>query len=247
MQSFIFVSFNNGVNMNNHNPTYRITDLAVIDRPRERLAQLGPQALSTAELIAILLRVGIKGENAVQVGQRLLQTIGGISGLHRASFGEICSQHGIGEAKAAQIKAAIELGRRLTLEAPDEKPSIHNPADAAALVQYEMSALEQEELRVMLLDTRNRVLDIIEVYRGSLNSSQVRVGELFKFAVRRNAAAIIVVHNHPSGDPIPSPDDIALTRAIVDAGQLLDIEVLDHLVIGQGMWISLKERGLGFG
>ncbi|MCJ7701109.1 MAG: DNA repair protein RadC [Anaerolineales bacterium] len=226
---------------------YRITDLAVSERPRERLAQLGPQALSNAELIAILLRVGAAGENAVQVGQRLLQTFDGITGLHRASFDEVCAQHGIGPAKAAQIKAAIELGRRLTLETPDERPAINSPADAAALVHYEMMALEQEELRVMLLDTRNRVMSIVSVYRGSLNSSQVRVGELFKSAVRRNVAALIVIHNHPSGDPTPSPDDIALTRAVVEAGRLLDIEVLDHLVIGRGRWVSLKERKLGFG
>jgi len=227
-------------------PTYRITDLESSQRPRERLAKLGPSALSNAELIAILLRVGVKGENAVQVGQRLLQTFGGISGMHTASFEDVCAQHGIGEAKAAQIKAAIELGRRLTLETPEERPSIHSPADAAALVQYEMSALEQEELWIMLLDTRNHVVDILKVYRGSLNSSQVRVGELFKDAVRRTSAAIIVVHNHPSGDPTPSPDDVALTRAVVEAGRLLDIEVLDHLVIGRGRWVSLKERKLGF-
>ena len=233
--------------MNDDKPAYRISEMAVSERPRERLAQLGPEALSTAELIAILLRVGVRGENAVQVGRRLLQTFGGISGLHRASFDEVRAQHGIGAAKSAQLKAAIELGRRLTLESSGERPAIHSPADAAALVQYEMSALEQEELRVMLLNTRNRVQDIIQVYRGSLNSSQVRVGELFKPAVRRNAAAILVVHNHPSGDPTPSPDDVALTRAVVEAGQLLDIEVLDHLVIGRGRWVSLKERGLGFG
>jgi DNA repair protein RadC len=227
-------------------PTYRIMDLAEGDRPRERLAKLGPTALSNAELIAILLRVGTPGENAVQVGHRLLQTFGGLSGLHQASFDEVCSQYGIAEAKASQIKAAIELGRRLMIETPESRPAIHSPADAAALVQFEMSALEQEELWVLLLDTRNCVLDIKKIYRGSLNSSQVRVGEVFKAAIRRNAAAIIVVHNHPSGDPTPSSDDIALTRAVVEAGKLLDVEVLDHLVIGQGRWVSFKERKLGF-
>jgi DNA repair protein RadC len=226
--------------------TYRITDLDQAERPRERLAKLGPQALSTAELLAILLRVGVAGENAVQVGQRLMQSLGGLAGLQRASYEEVCSQHGVGPAKAAQIKAAIELGRRLVVEAPEERPAIHSPADAAGLLQYEMSALEQEELRVILLDTRNRVMDITSVYRGSLNSSQVRVGELFKAAIRRNCAALIVVHNHPSGDPAPSPDDIAITRAIVQAGKLLDVDVLDHLVIGHGRYVSLKERGLGF-
>ncbi len=225
---------------------YRIADLPVSDRPRERLASLGPQALSSAELLAILLRVGVAGESAVQVGQRLLAAFGGLTGLHRAPFEELCNQRGMGAAKAAQIKAAIELGRRLALEAPEERPVINSPADAAALVAYEMSALEQEHLRVFLLDTRNRVLDVIEVYKGSVNSSQVRVGELFKPAIRRGASGILVAHNHPLGDPTPSPEDVAVTRAIVQAGRLLDVEVLDHLVIGQGRWVSLKERGLGF-
>jgi DNA repair protein RadC len=207
---------------------------------------LGAQALSTAELLAILLRVGTHGENSVQMGQRLLQDLGGLHGLHRASVLEISQQHGMGLAKAAQIKAAIELGLRLRLDAPDERAAIQSPADAAALVQYEMAGLPQEHLRVINLDTRNRVINIEKLYVGSLNASTVRVGEIFKPAIQRNAAAIIVLHNHPSGDPTPSPEDIALTRSIVQAGKLLDIEVLDHLVIGQGKWVSLKGRELGF-
>jgi len=233
--------------MNEQRPTYRITDLEQAERPRERLRRLGAQALTSAELLAILLRVGVPGENAVQVGQRLMQRFGGLTGLHRASIDDVCGEHGIGEAKAAQIKAAIELGRRLAAEAPEERPAVHSPQDAADLVRYEMSALEQEELRVVLLDNRNRLLSVEAIYRGSINSSQVRVGELFKAAIRRNAAALIVAHNHPSGDPTPSPDDVAVTRAIVQAGKLLDIDVLDHIVIGGGRFVSLKERGLGFG
>ncbi|HLE15746.1 MAG TPA: DNA repair protein RadC [Anaerolineales bacterium] len=225
---------------------YRITDLAESERPRERLERLGAEALTDAELLAILLRAGVPGENAVQVGQRVLECCGGLGGLHRASFAEVCDQHGIGPAKAAQIKAAIELGRRLSTLAPEERPCIHSPEDAARLLSYEMSALEQEELRLIVLDTRNRVLATEEVYKGSLNSSQVRIGELFRAAIRRNAAAIIVVHNHPSGDPTPSPEDVAITRALVQAGKLLDIGVLDHLVIAGGRFVSLKERGLGF-
>jgi DNA repair protein RadC len=213
---------------------------------RERLAKLGPQSLTNAELMAILLRVGVVGESAVQVGQRLLQTFGGISGIHRASMHELSSQKGIKLAKASQIKAAIELGRRLVLESPEERPAIHTPAEAAELVQYEMSALEQEELRVLLLDTRNRVQHIETVYRGSINSSQVRVAEIFKTAIRRNATNLIVIHNHPSGDPTPSPDDIAITRAILQAGELLDVKLLDHIIVGSGKFVSLKERGLGF-
>ncbi len=225
---------------------YTIKDLLEEERPRERLARLGPQSLTTAELLAILLRVGVVGESAVQVGQRLLQTFGGITGIHRATFEELSSQKGIKLAKAAQIKAAIELGRRLVSESPEERPAVHTPADAADLVQYEMAALDQEELRVILLDTRNRVLHIEAVYRGSVNSSQVRVAEIFKAAIRRNAANLIVVHNHPSGDPTPSPDDVAITRSIQQAGELLDIKLLDHIIIGSGRFISLKERGLGF-
>lgn len=227
-------------------PSYRITDLAASERPRERLVTLGAQALNTAELLAILMRTGVEGENAVQVGQRLLQELGGLSGLQRASIEEIQAVHGLGVAKAATLKAAIELGRRLTLQIPENRPTVHSPADAAGLVLYEMAALEHEHLRVMLLNIRNQVLDIVEIYRGSLNASMVRVGEVFKPAVRRHAAAIIIVHNHPSGDPTPSPDDIAVTKAIIESGNLLDIEVLDHLIIGQGSFVSMKERGLAF-
>jgi len=177
-------------------PVYRITDLQASDRPRERLAAQGPEALSNAELLAILLRVGVKGENAVQVGQRLLTKYRTLSGIHRAPFEELVRERGLGAAKAAQIKAAIELGRRLARESPQDKPTINSPKDAADMVRYEMSVLEQEHLRVILLDTRNHVLDIVEIYKGSLNSSQVRVGEVFKAAVRRSAASVIVVHNH---------------------------------------------------
>ncbi len=231
---------------NNKPPVYRITDLAAEERPRERLRKLGPQSLADAELIAILIRVGVPGENAVQVGQRLLLKYKGITGLHRVPYEELIQEHGIGEAKAAQIKAAIELGDRMRREKLEERTTINSPEDAAALVSHEMSVLEEEHLRIFLLDTRNHVLDIVEVYKGAVNSSQVQVGELFKTAVRRNAPAIIVVHNHPSGDPTPSPDDVAVTRSIVQAGKLLNVEVLDHIVIGQGRWVSLKERGLGF-
>ena len=226
--------------------SYRIADLPADDRPRERLEKLGAQALGSAELIAILLRVGVQGESAVQMGQRILQNLGGLSGLHRAAFDELCAEHGIGSAKAAQIKAAIELGRRLMLESPKDRPTINSPADAAALVQYEMSALEKEEMRVILLDTRNHVLDIVTVAHGSLNSAQMRVGEIFTPAIRLNAAALIAVHNHPSGDLKPSPNDVAITRAMLVAGKLLDIEILDHLIIGLGSYTSLKEKKLGF-
>lgn len=225
---------------------YRILDLESNDRPRERLEMLGAEALSNAELLAILLRVGIQGENAVQLGHRLLQEFQGLAGLQRASFAEVCTVKGLGTAKAAQIKAAIELGRRLAAQSVEDRPAVHSPGDAAELVKYEMAALAQEQLWVMVLDTRNRVLAIEKIYKGSLNSSMVRIGELFKPAIQRNAASILVVHNHPSGDPTPSPEDVALTRGVLQAGKLMDIELLDHLVIGQGRFVSMKEKGLGF-
>jgi DNA repair protein RadC len=225
---------------------YRITDLKETDRPRERLMELGAQSLSNAELLAILLRVGVQGENAVQVGQRLLVEFGGLHGLHKAALVDVKAQHGIGEAKACQIMAAIELGRRLVVEEQQERPTVSSPQDAANLTMYEMGALQQEELWVMLLDTRNHLISIEKIYKGSLNSSMVRVAELFKAAITRSAAGIIILHNHPSGDPTPSPEDIALTRNIIQSGKMLDIDILDHLVIGLGKYISLKDKGLGF-
>ncbi len=226
---------------------YRITDLDAGERPRERLADFGPEVLSNAELVAVLIRSGVPGVNAVQLAQRVLQTAGGLRSLRRVSFHELCQVPGIGPAKAAQLRAAIELGRRLAAATPRERPVIQSPEDAAALLLYEMSAFEQEHLRVLLLNTRNRLLRTVDVYTGSVNSSLIRVGEVFRDAVRLNAAALIVAHNHPSGDPTPSPEDVAVTRALVEAGHLLDIEVLDHLIIGHNRFVSLKAKGLGFG
>ena len=227
-------------------PAYRIADLDVSDRPRERLLEKGARSLNKAELLAILLRTGVPGENAVQVGQRLLDKFGGLEGIQRASIAELCNQHGVGEAKAAQIKAAIELGSRLKMDKVEDRPTINSPEDVADLYKYDLAEMEQEVLIVILLDTRNHVLEKVEIYRGSVNSSQVRVAEIFTPAVRRNATSLIVVHNHPSGDPTPSPDDVSMTRAIIQAGKLLDIDVLDHIVIARNGFVSLKQRGLGF-
>jgi len=226
--------------------SHRISDLQESERPRERLIGEGADKLGNAELLAILLRVGVQGESAVQVGQRLLQQFGGLAGIHRAPFEDLVAEHGIGTAKAAQIKAAIELGRRLHESPAEEHVTISNPAQAADLVKYEMQALEYEALRVILLDTRNQVLETREIYRGSVNTAQVRAADVFKPAVRKNATALIVVHNHPSGDPTPSPDDVAVTRELVKAGELIDVKVLDHIIIGRGRHVSMKERGLGF-
>lgn len=226
--------------------TPMIRDLPVDLRPRERMVYAGSGALSTAELLAIILRMGGRGENVIRMAERLLSQFGGLPGLAQASHDELCLVHGIGEAKATQIKAALELGRRLLATAPHERPQVRSPADVANLLMLEMSLLEQEHLRAVLLDTKNIVIRVINVYVGNLNTAVVRVGEVFREAIRANCAAIIVVHNHPSGDPTPSPEDVRVTEQLVEAGRLLDIDVLDHLVIGRNRYVSLKERGLGF-
>jgi len=223
-----------------------IHELPASERPRERLQHRGAAALSNAELLAIVLRTGVGGENVLNMAQRLLSTYGGLAGLARASFGELAREHGMGTAKTAQVQAALELGRRLLIASPDERPQITSPADAANLLMPEMELLEQEHLRTLLLDTKHHVLASPTIYVGNVNTSVIRVAELFREAIKLNCAALIVAHNHPSGDPTPSPDDIRVTEQIVQAGKLLDIEVLDHLIIGRQRYVSLKERGLGF-
>lgn len=223
-----------------------IRDLPREERPRERLRNYGPSSLSTAELLAIILRTGTKSENVLNLSTRLMSRFGGLSGLARAGFDELCGVHGFGEAKTAQLKAAFELGRRVVSFQESERPTVQSPQDIANLLQGEMGFLEQEHLRVVLLNTRNRVLSVHEVYKGNANSAMIRPGEVFREAVRANALAIILVHNHPSGDPAPSDDDVQITRQIIDAGKLLDIEVLDHVVLAQRGFVSLKERKLAF-
>ncbi|MGC9334151.1 MAG: RadC family protein, partial [Anaerolineae bacterium] len=182
---------------------YTIKELPSSERPRERLLNYGPGALSTGELLAIILRTGTADENVVRMAQRLLKTFGGLGGLVQASANQLTAEKGLGPAKVAQLKAALELGRRLLVTSPEERPQIRSPADAANLVMSEMGLLEQEHLRVILLDTKNRVLDTPTIYIGSLNTSLIRVGELFREAIRANCHSLIVVHNHPSGDPTP--------------------------------------------
>jgi DNA repair protein RadC len=228
------------------NTIYRITDMEEGERPRERLARYGSAQLSNPELLAILLRVGVEGENAVHMADRILNDNHGLIGLYRTSYLELCDQHGIGPAKAAQLLAAIELGKRIALADKDAQRTIHSPQDVYDELVYDMLALDQEELRVLIMDTRNHILEIETIYKGSVNSSQVRIAEVFKGSIRRNATSIIIVHNHPSGDPSPSPEDIALTRAIIQAGKLLDIDVLDHIVIGHKQFVSMKEKGFAF-
>ena len=230
-------------------PAYQpaIRDLPQCERPRERLREHGPRHLNNAELIAILLRSGVAGENAIGVAMRILAEFDGLGGLARADYAELCQQRGLNHAKSSGILAALELGRRIASLAPEERCRISCPQDAVNLVAAEMELLAQENLVVLLLNTRNQVIGRRTIYIGTVNSSAVRPAEVLRPAVRENAPAIIVVHNHPSGDPTPSPEDVAVTRDLLLAGQLMDIELLDHLVIGQrGRFVSLKEKRLGF-
>lgn len=226
---------------------HRIADLQQGDRPRERLANQGPRALRDEEIVAILLRTGTQGASAVDLGRDLLRDVGGVAGLRHVRFDELRGRYGFGDAKASQLLAAIELGRRFADAEVKSRRAIQRPEDVAELLRYEIGGREQEHLVVVLLDTRNQLLSMETVYIGSLNTSVIRVGEIFRAAIRANAAGLIVAHNHPSGDTTPSPEDVAVTRAFVEAGKLLDIEVLDHLILGRDRHTSLRAAGLGFG
>ncbi len=225
---------------------FTVKEMPEDERPRERMERVGPQALSTAELLALILRTGIKDENVLTMATRLLMQYNGLAGLARAEFAQIAGERGLGPAKTAQLLAALELGRRLMAESPEERFQIRAPQDAANLLMPMLGHKEQEHFVVLYLDTRNRVLDQEILYKGSLNTSLVRIGEVFRGAVRRNCMGVIVAHNHPSGDPTPSAEDIALTRRLVDAGKLLEVELLDHIIIGHNRFVSLRERSLGF-
>ena len=229
----------------------RTSRLPVDDRPRERLAKYGASNISVSELIAIVWRTGYGGkerESALSLAQRALSAFGSLRGLAQASVAELSRLPGVGEVKAIDLLAAFELGRRLAVAVPEVRPVIHSPREVANLVHSEMVLLEQEELWLILLNAKNEVLAIRRIYRGTLTSSAVRIAELFRAAIRENAASIVITHNHPSGDPEPSPEDVRITGEAVRAGQLLDVEVLDHVVIGgaRDRFVSLKERGLGF-
>jgi DNA repair protein RadC len=229
-------------------PGYRLSvkEMAPDERPRERLKLRGPQSLSDGDLLAILLNTGIVGETVTDVAQRLVAEHGGLRGLLRMETAELARIRGIGDAKAVRLKAALEIGRRLSALGAEARPKITSPDDVATLLQVEMAMLEQEQLRVVLLDTKHQVIAIRTVVQGSVNQAQVRVAEVYRDAIRQNAVAIVAAHNHPSGDPTPSAADVALTVELVQAGALLDIELLDHLVLGQGRWVSLRRLGLGF-
>jgi DNA repair protein RadC len=225
-------------------PAFRDTPLD--ERPRERLALRGASGLTSAELIGLLWGSGTHGRSAVDLAADAMAVHDGLTGLARATDLELAAIDGVGPVKAARLIAAFELGRRLLADWPVGRWSIRGPHDVADRLILQMGRLEREELRVVILDSKNHVLRVPTVYQGNVSSSLVRVGELYRDAVRLSATSVILVHNHPSGDPTPSPDDLHLTAEALAAGRLLDIDLLDHLVIGHDAYVSLRDRGIEF-
>lgn len=223
---------------------FTIKDIPKDDRPRERLIKHGPEVLSNAELLAILLRTGTKDANALELANRVLGTKEGLEFITSCTVQELCEIKGIGNTKASQIIAAIELGRRLKNYRRGNKIKIGSPNDAAELVMEDMRYLKKEHLRVIFLNTKNIVIDVIDLSIGSLNASLVHPREIYSEAIRKSSSSIIVCHNHPSGDPAHSDEDVSITKRLYEVGKLVGIELLDHIIIGDGIYISLKEKGI---
>ena len=223
-----------------------VRDLPAAERPRERLALRGPGGLSAAELIAVVWGTGAAGRSAFELAEEALARHASVGALARASDAELAAIPGIGAAKAARLAAAFELGRRSVADWPTGRWIIRSPRDVADRLVVDMGRLEREELRVLSLNAKNVVQRVSTAYVGNVSASLVRVGELFRDAVRLDASGVILVHNHPSGDPTPSSDDLHLTAEAIAAGRLLDIDVLDHVVIGHDAWVSLRDRGVSF-
>jgi len=225
-----------------HQPVL-VREIPAEDRPRERLLNQGVEALSNSELLAILLRTGTRGCSAVDLADRMLKQFGGIGKLIEADLQELIDLPGMGLAKATQVKAAIELGRRVARLSRETSPRFLEPQDTADYLMDRLRFLRKEHFVVLHLDTKNRLIGEETVSIGSLDTAIVHPREIFKTAVKRSAASIICAHNHPSGDPMPSFEDIEVTRRLVEAGRILGVEVLDHVVIGENCYVSIKEKG----
>lgn len=223
----------------------RINDLPLEERPREKMLKSGISSLNDSELLAILLRAGVEGESAVALGAHLLDEFQGIAGIHAAETEELCAVRGIGLAKAAQIKAAVELGSRLHQKTMEDRPLIDSPEKAYEVLKYDIIENDRETLWLLALNTRHRLIKKKKLYQGTRSFSSVRVAEIFEFALLQHAAAIILAHNHPSGEPFPSQEDLRITQEIRKAGEILEIPLLDHLIIVPGAFQSIKKEQKG--
>jgi DNA repair protein RadC len=225
--------------------SFTVHDLPLGERPRERLLKLGSEALSAQEILALILGRGIKGESVMVTSQKLLSRFGNLKAITNASVEELTQTRGIGPAKAAQIKATLELSKRLEADVDDKpKPILKSPEDVAAVVRSQLKGKKKEHFLVLCLDTRNRLINCKPVSIGSLDTSVVHPREVFKEAVSSSAASVIFVHNHPSGDPEPSKEDVELTKRLVKAGEIVGIDVLDHIIICDKNYLSLKAKNL---
>jgi DNA repair protein RadC len=224
-------------------PSYTLRELPIGERPRERMLAQGAQALSNAELLAILLRTGTVAESAVRLAERILRESGSLRSLTDMRLEQLTAIKGVGPAKALQIQAGIELGRRLARSSMEERPVIRSPHDAADLLMEELRYLNKEHFICLFLNTKNHVIGQETISVGTLNATIVHPREVFRPAITRNCASVICAHNHPSGDPTPSTEDLELTSRLVEAGEIVGIEVLDHLIIGDRSFTSLKEKG----
>ena len=228
---------------NNLPPELMMKDVHIADRPRERLIRQGAESLSNQELIAILLGSGTKQESVLHLANRVLTFFEQIHELKNATIEEMMSVKGIGKVKAVQLLAAVELGRRLSQQQTEERYTIRSPQDAASYLMPDMTSLKQEHFVVLFLNVKNQVLHKQTIFIGSLNASIVHPREIFREAVKRSAASIICAHNHPSGNPSPSSEDIEVTKRLIESGLIMGIELLDHVIIGDHQFISLKEKG----
>ncbi|MFV9510876.1 RadC family protein [Tepidibacillus sp. LV47] len=221
-----------------------VRDVPLEERPRERLMKYGAEQLSTSELLAIILRTGSANESVIQLATKILSKFETLQNLYDVTIEELMAIKGIGEAKAIEIKAAIEFGKRIVKATPVEKETIRSPRDVFSYLYEDMRFLRQEHFIAILLDTKNHILAKETISIGSLNASIVHPREVFKPAIKKSASAIIVAHNHPSGDPSPSREDIEITKRLYQAGELLGIDVFDHVIIGEDQYFSMKEKGL---
>ena len=221
-----------------------VKDIPINERPRERMLHFGSDSLSNAELLAILLRTGSSSDSVLSLAQKVLSEIGSIQALHEIAIEELTNIKGIGPAKAIQIKAAIELGKRVAGQNYMDRVTIRSPKDVADYLMEDLRHLKQEHFLALLLDTKNNVIakEIISI--GTLNASIIHPREVYKPAIKKSVSAIIAVHNHPSGDPTPSREDIEVTKRLKEAGDILGIDLLDHVIIGNQRYVSLKDKGL---